>query len=416
MSEPNIFPTACDGQTRTSTFCHPTKLDIKAHQTPNTQNVAILSYNYKPTMYLFNLKPLFFISLCSVAKPYAFTTRKKSYSIENKTQKQNEKGSLTTYPSSLSIRNDFTLKSSIDSNDISEDYLITDSKFIESRPSFFSSVQNPRDFLALLVVFNGILISYYNVLGDYNTTYMQFEQCAIILGILSSISYIIQIFNGYTISTNMRRGLVDEAVINLYCAFYTFAVSWLAYRTSDFCPDWLWSLDGVLPWLCSGIFLFSFIAPVVTLLPPNVVGDRLCKQMVNISRAFQNNSNMVINEQPELSETELLRARGLLFIGILGSIFLPDAISFGIGQQEWWERVYSMHHSQRILESSTSLFALFATEASMISHRMAKKGVATFKTIVPTFAFVCFVLAVVPCISSLYWLGDDISFFSFYRE
>ncbi len=119
---------------------------------------------------------------------------------------------------------------------------------------------------------------------------------------------------------------------------------------------------------------------------------------------------------PPLSDTELLRARGLLFIGILGCIFAPDALSFLLGGNDWWSRVTAMHPSQQMLESSTSLFALFATESSMIAHRVGKVGVAKYETIVPVFAGVCAVLAIVPCVCALHWLGDDISFFSFYRE
>lgn len=305
------------------------------------------------------------------------------------------------------------------------DYLITDSDFIKEsslRPSFFKSIKNPRDILALIVVFNGVLISYFNIIGRYDITYIQIEQYAILLGIVSSIAYMIQIVSGYGISKNIRRGVVDEGVINLYSSMYTFAVSWLAYRTSELCPNWLWQLDYILPWICSFIFLYSFIAPLVTLIPSNnKIGNTICTFIVNMARNIQSNNK--INDDnntaitlPALSETELLRARGLLFIGILGSIFLPDALSFGLGRQIWWERVYQLHPSQRLLESSTSLFALFATEASMIAHRMAKYGVATFRTIVPTFGTVCLLLAIVPCICSLHWLGDDISFFSFYRE
>ena len=72
--------------------------------------------------------------------------------------------------------------------------------------------------------------------------------------------------------------------------------------------------------------------------------------------------------------------------------------------------------SQKTLESSTSIFALVATEASMVAHRCGKVGVAPFERIVPVFIVVCGALAVVPCVAALYWLGGDISFFSFYSE
>ena len=62
---------------------------------------------------------------------------------------------------------------------------------------------------------------------------------------------------------------------------------------------------------------------------------------------------------------------------MLGCVFAPDALSFALGGEEWWDRVYAyaLHPSQRTLESSTSLvFALFAVEASMISRRVGKTG------------------------------------------
>ena len=52
----------------------------------------------------------------------------------------------------------------------------------------------------------------------------------------------------------------------------------------------------------------------------------------------------------------------------------------------------------------------------MVSHRAGKAGVAPFSRIVHAFVVVCLLLAIVPCVAALHWLGDDISFFSFYRE
>lgn len=104
-------------------------------------------------------------------------------------------------------------------------------------------------------------------------------------------------------------------------------------------------------------------------------------------------------------------------IGVLGCVFAPDALSFALGGQEWWDRVYALHPSQRTLESSTSLvFALFAVEASMISHRVGKTGASCYRDIVPAFVVVCSVLAILPCVFALHWLGDDVSYFSSYRE
>ena len=99
------------------------------------------------------------------------------------------------------------------------------------------------------------------------------------------------------------------------------------------------------------VFAYGAVAPVLTLL------------------------GLYGSERPELSETETLRATGLVAIGTLGAIFIPDCVAFGLGSSDWWDRVSALHPSQQTLESSTSLFALFATEASMVAHRVGKAGV-----------------------------------------
>ena len=119
---------------------------------------------------------------------------------------------------------------------------------------------------------------------------------------------------------------------------------------------------------------------------------------------------------PALSGTERLRVRGLLVIGLIGAVFIPDCLAFVLGSQDWWGRVTAQHAAQTTLESTTSLCALYATEASMVSHRCGKAGVAKFSVIVPSFVVVVIVLTIAPCIAALHNLGDDISFFSFYSE
>lgn len=308
------------------------------------------------------------------------------------------------------------------------DFLITDSLDIEDekRPSLIQALLNPRDVLASALMIVGTIVSIFNIIGRYDNTYQLLEMTAIVIGILSSIAHLVQIQTGYLISNNIRRGIVDDAAVNLYASLYTCAVSWLALRTSPFCPKFL-SIKGydvVLSSFSIIIFLYSLLGPIVTLLAEKKSGDvkgnipyQITQTIVSSVRKDEQSKLWSQNiELPILSETELLRARGLVFIGLLGCVFAPDALSFCLGGQEWWGRVSTMHPSQQILESSTSLFALFATEASMIAHRVGKLGVADFKTIVPVFSGVCFILAVIPCVCSLHWLGDDVSFFSFYTE
>ena len=308
------------------------------------------------------------------------------------------------------------------------DYLITDSTFLpsSSRPSLLQALSDPRDILATITVAIGVAISFFNVKGNYDLEYEHLEIVAISLGFLSSFAYIVQIVTGYRISPNIRRGVVDEATVNLYAAAYTACVSWLALRTCDLCPSWLYSLDGVLPLLSVIVFLLSVVAPYFTLFSEQALGQYLNHALVSFARSLEVSGEMedekgtgkllTLHPLPELSPTELLRARGLLAVGILACVFAPDALSFALGGQDWWDRVYQLHPSQRYLESSTALFALFSVEASMIAHRVGKTGAASYSVIVPCFAAVCLMLAIIPCVCALHWLGNDISFFSFYRE
>jgi len=277
------------------------------------------------------------------------------------------------------------------------DYLVLDSLDLvdENRPSFFEAIQNPRDALALLLLVPlGGSVSICNILGTYGDSYDWLVEASSYIGIA-----FLQIATNYKVTNHSRRLLVNDSAVNLYAGLYALAVSWLSLRTGNHCPEWLLGdannniVSLALPWISIAIFVGSALVPLATLLNPG---------------------NM-LKDTPELTETELLRARGLLAIGILASVFAPDCLAFGLGGSEWWDRVSVLHPSQRTLESSTSLFALYANEASMVAHRCGREGVAPFSVLVPAFAAVCLLLAIFPCIAALYWLGNDVSFFSFYR-
>eukprot|EP00979_Chaetoceros_neogracilis_P019318 scaffold12161_cov297-Chaetoceros_neogracile.AAC.5 len=311
-------------------------------------------------------------------------------------------------------------------NEFPDDYLITDSLFLSSsdRPNIIEAIANPRDLVAMPLIVIGLIISIFNITGTYNSLYVQLESIAIVFGFISVFAYLAQILSGYNISTNIRRGIIDDATVNLYAAAYTGAVSWLALRTSEACPMWLSSFDTVLPIASVGVFAFSLLAPFLTLVGrSNSSHDSLnataavpaYQSMVKFARGGWGDSKEEAFP-PQLSPTELLRARGLLAIGVIGCVFAPDALSFALGGQEWWNRVTELHPSQKTLESTTSLCALFAVEASMISHRVGKTGAATYRDIVPAFVVVCSLLAILPCICAIHWLGNDVSYFSFYRE
>lgn len=359
---------------------------------------------------------------------------------------------------------------------LAPDYLITDSLYLapEDRPSVLKSASNPRDALAFVLVVVGMAVSVCNVLGEYGETYDNLTLLSVALGGLSCVvsflplafpqSKLAHVMGGgldgrTSISPNQRLGVVDDAVIHAYAAVYTGAASWLALRLSPACPPG-WTDDSggiaaaIVPLVASGIFAFSLLAPVVTLWEDRVQrekeeitttfsafetgenGEGLCTWMVRLARwdsAFaslatqrknddiQGNartdmvgSSSLLAPLPIMTETEVLRARGLLAIGVLGCLFLPECLFLTFRGQEWWGRALEAYPSQGLLESSTALFALYATEASMVSHRAAKNGVAPLTEVVPFFGLVCLVVAIVPCVCALYWLRDDVTFYQAY--
>jgi hypothetical protein len=277
-----------------------------------------------------------------------------------------------------------------------EDYFVTDSSHLkpQDRPSLVETLHNPRDGLALTLLSVGFAVSLCNILGNYNKEYIVLEQASIVLGLLSGLAAFAQDATGYKVNTTRvnRKGLANDRYVNLYGGLYSLAVTWLAARAMDTASDsWLIQLDSILPWIAMTIFIGSAVTPALTLFVPS-------------------------SKAPPLSECELLRGRGLLGIGILGCIFAPECLSFALGSSDWWQRINQLHPSQTIVESSNALFALYATEASMIAHRCGKFGVAPFASIVPAFCAVCLLLAIAPSAAALYYMGNDISFFSFYRE
>jgi len=266
----------------------------------------------------------------------------------------------------------------------------------EERPSLVETLNNPRDWLALaLLVPVGGAVSICNLLGVYNDVYTDLEVASVGLGILSGLAGFLQIATGYKVTTNKtnpRRLMARDSYVNAYASFYALAVSWLALRASTACPGWLESTEAVvLPWACLMVFFLAAVFPAVTLFNPG----------------------NCLEGTPPLSE--LLRTRGLVAIGLLASVFAPDCLAFALGGSDWWDRVSDLHPSQQTLESTTALFALYANEASMVGQRCARCGAASFRVVVPSFSLVCLLLAVLPCAAALYWLGSDVSFFSFYR-
>lgn len=311
-----------------------------------------------------------------------------------------------------------TRRPALEQGFVEPDYLITDCVNIDNRPTFLDTASRPSILLRLLLLVVGTGISLSNVVGNYNDFYQSLVLAAIPLGLLSAAADYLASVPPYaapcdTVSPNVRCGTADDALIHLYASIYTAGATWLALRVSPMCPSWLPALDPICGLSAAAIFLFSLLAPVLTLLHHSgaVDAESPLRNMVSIARLGQAPKDEPL---PGLTDTELLRAKSLIAVGVVGCLFAPIAIKFAIADPRWWPRVLQQFPAQGTLESSTALFGVFATQASMVAHTVAKAGVAPFRIVAPGFAVVCFVLAIVPCVCSLYWLGSDISFFSQY--
>ena len=108
------------------------------------------------------------------------------------------------------------------------DYLITDSADLSNRPPLTEALANPRDALAVTLLAVGGRISLANVVGAYDTTYVDAERWAVGLGAASAAAAVAQLATDYNISPNQRRGIIDDATVTAFAGAYSLAVSWLA--------------------------------------------------------------------------------------------------------------------------------------------------------------------------------------------
>ena len=124
------------------------------------------------------------------------------------------------------------------------DYLITDSADLSNRPPVTEALANPRDALAVALLAVGGRISLANVVGAYDTSYVDAERWAVGLGAASAVAAVAQLATDYSISPNQRRGIIDDATVTLFAGGYSLAVSWLALRASTACPPGLATYDA----------------------------------------------------------------------------------------------------------------------------------------------------------------------------
>lgn len=298
------------------------------------------------------------------------------------------------------------------------DYLITDSLQLEQRPNLshflFSTNQNK---LGVALVGVGAAIAACNLVGRYDESYVHLQMWAVSLAVAAAVLDFQDSRSPYhsIVSPNVRCGVIDDAVVRWYSASYTLSTAWLAWRTSTACPDLLVTLDGFACPLAIFSFSFSLAAPLLTLFHHYRVAD--FQQPLQWIVALARGSDHVPATLPTLSDTELFRAQSLLAIGTIACIFAPEALALLLKGQTWWLRVDQLYPGLPWVESTNALFGVFATQASMVAHRAGKVGVAPYRTvIVPVFTVICILLTILPSVGSLYWWGDEISWFAFYTE
>lgn len=316
----------------------------------------------------------------------------------------------------LRVSNDDSLVAAEDV--ILPDYLITDSVGKTDRPPLLDTVFLPRNIPKVLLIGVGFGVAGFNVLGRYDQGFSTLTALVVVLGIVSASVDLFGLLSPVRdardrISPNVRAGGVDDALIHYFSAVYTLSGCWLAMRTSFICPDWLSQFDPLMGLFALASFALSLAAPLLTLLHDEFGNlEAPMRQMVRLARGDYVNDSAPI---PAMTDTEVFRVRGFLAIGLVGVLYCPETVMLITRGQEWWSRVTEVYPSQPLVESCTSMFGILATQVAMLSFRIGKKGVATFRTVVPAVGVLCLLLAVFPCVFLLYWLGGDISFFDLYQ-
>jgi len=310
---------------------------------------------------------------------------------------------------------------------VEPDYMVYDTVNGTDLAVLYNFLGRPRNILALSLMAVGVAVTAWNLMGQYSgNSYLILE--ALVFG-LAVVNGIVDGFDSLHpnkdprrgVSPNLRCGVVDDAVLHAYAALYTLGTVWLGVRTSSLCPGFLPYVDKLMGPMAASIFIFSLVAPIMTLVyhyTDGKFGVSPIRAVVNLARQRQQQPQQSSSQDetiiPTLSETEVLRATSLLAIGVVGCIYTPMVLSLVMKDPNWWTLVCDKYPGQSIVEPSTAMFGILATQASMLSHRAAKAGVAPVRVIVPLFTWVCLLLAVLPCACLLYWLSDSITFFELY--
>jgi len=295
-------------------------------------------------------------------------------------------------------------------------YLITDSLELSDseRPTVLDFIcSSPREgFLRLPLILSGTALSICNVIGYYGEQiYTNIVISCVGLGFCNAIADLVR----GDISKNIRRGSIDEKVLRVYSGTYTASTSWLALRVyPQLCPEWLPAFDPVIGWVSVLVFAGSVISPLLSVWSNADLDNEIIKAtQVNLMRIVRR--DFTIKGLPPFTSTEEYRARSLIAIGFVASLYLPPAVYFGLYGESWWSTSLENYPQQGLLESSTALFGIAAAQANFAITSAARYGVKPLTQMVNVGTAVTFGLAVLPVGCALYFLQDGTTFFDHYN-
>ena len=257
-----------------------------------------------------------------------------------------------------------------------------------TRPDALGSLET-RDRLTAAFLGHGVLVSLLNVVGEYRNYEFVAIGSAALLGGVSAVFGWFELASG-AVEDDDRPGFAHERAIMAYTTSYLASVMWLSLRFSPLYPTALaadTTLDGALCVLSICCYVYGLASPCRT-------------PLVDFER---------------LTPTERLRMKGMIVSGLVGAVFILEALALLLnGGEAWWARVLALYPSQSVLEPSVTIFAAYAVEAGVLIHRLARRGVITFADAVPFYAkLVLPLLTLLPMGCLFVHKADEVSFWDF---
>jgi len=278
----------------------------------------------------------------------------------------------------------------------------------------FAFRRYPREgFLRFPFLLCGTVLSLCNVLGVYEEgVYAPLVVSCVALGLVNAV---LDATETEGVSSQARRGSIDARVLQVYAGTYSASVCWLALRVyPPVCPGWLTGLDGMFGTVASVLFLASLVVPILSLLS-DVFPDTAGLEATQVGLVRLVRGDPTISDLPQFTPTERFRTIGLIVIGCVACLYLPVSSYLALYGDQWWEASLESYPQQGLLETSTALFGLIAAQSNISLTRAAGYGVRPVGEIATLGAAACLALAVVPCVSALYFLQSGTTFFDHYQ-